>query len=251
MIRIDCTPLIHVARRAEGELEVLPALGDFVPAGAPTILDATERGRSSHEGVDGINSACHSVGLRLNGSAVAQQLQSACDANDDGFGSPQEAQLCTDREFDEIARGEQVLTEELLKAKAENSKGTPAFDEADQNGDGQISRQEWARFSGGAVRPGDRGERRPHERRRVQRVARSGHAGPAAALKATLGLDTARGVAPRALTSLYKSRRPYGRSRADASKLSSWPIEGPGTSRSGYKRRSFGTTPISGRCRAQ
>jgi hypothetical protein len=175
-------------------------------------------------------------GLRLNGSAVAQQLQSACDANDDGFGSSQEAQLCTDREFDEIARGEQVLTEELLKAKAENSKGTPAFDDADQNGDGQISRQEWARFSGGAVRPGDRGERRPHERRRVQRVARSGHAGPAAALKATLGLDTARGVAPRALTSLYKSRRPYGRSRADASKLSSWPIEGPGTSRSGYKQ---------------
>jgi hypothetical protein len=42
MIRIDRTPLIHVARRADVELEVLPALGDFVPAGAPTILDATE-----------------------------------------------------------------------------------------------------------------------------------------------------------------------------------------------------------------
>jgi hypothetical protein len=40
-------------------------------------------------------------GLGLNGPAVAQQLQSACDANDDGFGSSQEAQLCTHREFDE------------------------------------------------------------------------------------------------------------------------------------------------------
>jgi hypothetical protein len=91
--------------------------------------------------------------LGLNGPAVAQQLQSACDANDDGFGSSQEAQLCTHREFDEIARGEQVLTEELLKAKAENSKGTPAFDEADQNGDGQISRQEWASSAGERFAP--------------------------------------------------------------------------------------------------
>jgi hypothetical protein len=41
-----------------------------------------------------------------------------------------------------------VLTEELLKAKAEGSKGMPAFDQADQNGDGQISRQAWASFSG-------------------------------------------------------------------------------------------------------
>jgi EF hand len=109
-----------------------------------------------------------------------------------------------------------VLTEELLKAKAEGSKGTPAFDEADQNGDGQISRQEWASFSGGAVRPGDRGERRPHERRRVQRVARSGHAGPAAALKATLGLDTAPRCCPSGfnLSLSISPRRPYGRSRA-------------------------------------
>jgi EF hand len=86
-------------------------------------------------------------GLGLNVPAVAQQLQYACDANDDGFVDAQEAQLCTDREFDEIAGGEQALTEELLKAKAESSKGM-AFDEADQNGDGQISREEWASFSG-------------------------------------------------------------------------------------------------------
>jgi hypothetical protein len=87
-------------------------------------------------------------GLGLNGPAVAQQLQYACDTNDDDFVDAQEVELCTHREFDEIARGEQVLTEELLKAKAEGSKGMPAFDEADQNGDGQISRQEWASFSG-------------------------------------------------------------------------------------------------------
>ncbi len=87
-------------------------------------------------------------GLGLNAAAVAQQLQYACDANDDGFVDAQEAQLCTDREFDQIAGGKQALTEELLKAKAESSKGMPAFDQADQNGDGQISRQEWASFSG-------------------------------------------------------------------------------------------------------
>jgi hypothetical protein len=45
-------------------------------------------------------------GLGLNAPAVAQQLQYACDANDDGFVDAQEAQLCTDRAFDEIARGE-------------------------------------------------------------------------------------------------------------------------------------------------
>jgi uncharacterized membrane protein len=42
LLHIDRTPLIDVARRAHVELEVLPALGDFVTAGAPTILDATE-----------------------------------------------------------------------------------------------------------------------------------------------------------------------------------------------------------------
>jgi uncharacterized membrane protein len=37
LLHIDRTPLIDLARRAEVELEVLPALGDFVPAGAPLV----------------------------------------------------------------------------------------------------------------------------------------------------------------------------------------------------------------------
>jgi hypothetical protein len=88
------------------------------------------------------------LGACLSGPAAAQQLQLACDANDDGFVDVQESKLCTDREFDEIAAGEQVLTEEALKAKAQDAKGLPTFAEADQNGDGQISREEWVGFSG-------------------------------------------------------------------------------------------------------
>jgi hypothetical protein len=41
-----------------------------------------------------------------------------------------------------------VLTEEVLSAKAEGAKGLPKFDEADRNGGGQISREEWVGFSG-------------------------------------------------------------------------------------------------------
>jgi EF hand len=88
------------------------------------------------------------LGDYLSGLAAAQQLQFACDANDDGFVDAQESKLCTDREFDEIAAGEQVLTEEALSAKAEGAKSAPTFAEADQNGDGQISREEWSAFSG-------------------------------------------------------------------------------------------------------
>ena len=69
------------------------------------------------------------AGICLNGPAAAQQLQLACDANDDGFVDAQESKLCTDREFDEIAAGEQVLTEEALKAKADGGKGMPTFAE--------------------------------------------------------------------------------------------------------------------------
>jgi hypothetical protein len=88
------------------------------------------------------------LGAYLGGPAAAQQLQYACDANDDGFVDAQESELCTDREFDEIAAGEKALTEERLSARAQNQEGVPKFSDADQNGDGQISREEWAAFSG-------------------------------------------------------------------------------------------------------
>ena len=86
------------------------------------------------------------LGVHPGGSALAQQIQYACDADDDGFVEATESRLCTDREFDEIAAGEQVLTEELLSARAEGQEGMPSFAEIDQNGDGQISREEWVAF---------------------------------------------------------------------------------------------------------
>jgi hypothetical protein len=92
------------------------------------------------------------------GPAAAQQIQYACDANDDGFVDATESRLCTDREFDEIAAGEEVLTEELLAAQAEGD--TPmTFSDFDADGDGQITREEWSgyveeRFAGAAEATG-------------------------------------------------------------------------------------------------
>ena len=37
LLHLDHTHLVHLARRAEVELEVVPALGDFIPAGAPLV----------------------------------------------------------------------------------------------------------------------------------------------------------------------------------------------------------------------
>ena len=84
------------------------------------------------------------LGMCPSGSAVAQQIQFACDENEDGFIDATESKLCTDAEFDEIAEGEEVLTEEQLLA----TKGpSPTFSDVDENGDGQVSRDEWAGFS--------------------------------------------------------------------------------------------------------
>jgi EF hand len=83
----------------------------------------------------------------LSGAAVAaaQQLQYACDANDDGFVDAKESRSCMDQRFDEIAQ-EEVLTEEILSAKAGGEKG-PVFAEVDENGDGKVSREEWTSWN--------------------------------------------------------------------------------------------------------
>jgi EF hand len=78
------------------------------------------------------------------GPVAAQQIQYACDENGDGFVDATESRLCTEREFDEIAAGEQALTEEQLSAMSEGQEGMPAFAEFDANGDGEISREEWS-----------------------------------------------------------------------------------------------------------
>ena len=87
------------------------------------------------------------LGAYLSEPAAAQQIQYACDENADGYVDATESRACTEAEFDEIAAGEQVLTEELLSARAEGQEGMPAFAEVDENGDGQISREEWGGFT--------------------------------------------------------------------------------------------------------
>jgi hypothetical protein len=83
----------------------------------------------------------------LSGASVAgaQQIQLACDTNDDGFVDAKESGLCMDQRFDEIAKNE-VLTEDVLSAKASGEKG-PVFAEVDENGDGKVSREEWTSWN--------------------------------------------------------------------------------------------------------
>ena len=94
------------------------------------------------------------------GPAAAQQIQYTCDENGDGFVDATESRLCSEREFDEIAAGEEVLTEERLAAAGQAAGSTPlTFAELDQNGDGQITRDEWSgyveeRFAGAAEATG-------------------------------------------------------------------------------------------------
>ena len=47
--------------------------------------------------------------------------------------------------FDEIAK-EEVLTEDVLSAKAGGEKG-PVFAEVDENGDGKVTREEWTSWN--------------------------------------------------------------------------------------------------------
>jgi EF hand len=77
--------------------------------------------------------------------AGAQQLQLACDTNDDGFVDAKESSLCMEQRFDEIAK-EEVLTEEVLSTNASGEKG-PVFAEVDENGDGKVSREEWTSWN--------------------------------------------------------------------------------------------------------
>ncbi len=87
------------------------------------------------------------LALQLGGPAAAQQVQFACDQNNDASVDATESRLCTDQEFDKIAPGEKALGEEALFAKITSGKGVmPEFAEIDVNGDGEISRTEWSDF---------------------------------------------------------------------------------------------------------
>ncbi|HEX6114898.1 MAG TPA: hypothetical protein VFZ10_21560 [Geminicoccaceae bacterium] len=78
----------------------------------------------------------------LSGPAAAQQLQYACDENGDGIVDVSESRTCTERQFDELAAGEEMLTEEGLSAASESAQGR-TFSEVDENADGKVSREEW------------------------------------------------------------------------------------------------------------
>ena len=81
----------------------------------------------------------------LSGPAAAQQLQFACDEDGDGLIDASESRLCTEREFGDLAAGGETLTEEQLGALGQGERGA-AFSGIDQDGDGEISREEWTRW---------------------------------------------------------------------------------------------------------
>ena len=85
------------------------------------------------------------TGAWLSGPAAAQQLQYACDENGDGMIDASEFRTCTEREFDELAAGEEALTEEGMGAVGEGA-GDRTFSEVDANADGEVSREEWTRW---------------------------------------------------------------------------------------------------------
>jgi hypothetical protein len=88
------------------------------------------------------------LGIHLTSPALAQQIQFACDANDDDVVDATESRLCTDAEFDEIAPGETALNEERLLAAMQGRKGAvPSFAEIDADGNGEVSREEWGAFN--------------------------------------------------------------------------------------------------------
>jgi EF hand len=85
------------------------------------------------------------TGAYLGGPAAAQQLQYACDENGDGFVDASESRMCTERAFDELAAGEEVLSEERLGAMGQGEQGR-TFSEVDENADGEVSREEWTKW---------------------------------------------------------------------------------------------------------
>jgi hypothetical protein len=85
------------------------------------------------------------TGAYPSGPAAAQELQYACDENGDSFVDASESRSCTEREFDELAAGEEVLTEQQLSAMSQGERGM-MFSEVDENGDGEVSREEWTKW---------------------------------------------------------------------------------------------------------
>ena len=68
----------------------------------------------------------------------------SCDTDHDHYVSTREARRCSERLFDEIRGGQPGIGLQAFREALPQAKDPDAlFKEADQNGDGQISRQEW------------------------------------------------------------------------------------------------------------
>jgi hypothetical protein len=85
------------------------------------------------------------TGAYLSGPAGAEQLREACDGNGDRFVDASESRLCTEREFDALAAGEETLTQQQLSAVTQGERGL-TFYEIDEDGDGEVSREEWTKW---------------------------------------------------------------------------------------------------------
>ena len=71
----------------------------------------------------------------------------ACDTDGDNFISAEEARTCTEQRFEEIGARQEGLTQEQFgEAFPEAENLTEIFAQADQDGDGKISRDEWMRW---------------------------------------------------------------------------------------------------------
>jgi Ca2+-binding EF-hand superfamily protein len=76
--------------------------------------------------------------------AVRAVVPMACDIDSDSHISAEEARTCTEQRFEEVSAGQQNLTEEQFrKALPEAENPEQLFAEADQDGDGKVSHEEW------------------------------------------------------------------------------------------------------------
>jgi EF hand len=81
---------------------------------------------------------------------VAQDLRFACAADHDGAITAEQAQGCAERRPVVAREGAKALAEEQLAAALDADSLQQQFAQADRDGDGQISRDEWMLWFGRA-----------------------------------------------------------------------------------------------------
>jgi hypothetical protein len=83
----------------------------------------------------------------LGATTASAVVPTACDDDHNGYVSGSEAKSCTEQRFQEIVAGQKGLgPEQFSKAFPNAQNASQLFKEADQNGDGQISREEWSQW---------------------------------------------------------------------------------------------------------